>query len=244
MSVADLDNTPAPPRQAVSGIDRHRQLATDSFERAANRLGPKELRRRIWHSSPGFLPLLLWFVPHADPLSPTLRMICVLLAVGCGLAIYLKYRRIERAEDVGRLTSVIGYAGSVLATILLFPSALEIGLGVLAILAFGDGAATFGGKMLGGPRLPWNREKTWSGFCCFLAAGIPTSSVIYWRETHNLEAVGPGVSLSTALLCAGTATIAAAIFESIRSRTNDNIRVGVSAMVALAAMHAAVVGWH
>ncbi len=162
MGVADLNEPEVPLAPAIPGLDAHKKYAETWSDRISHRLGQNELRRRFWHMSPGLLPILLWLIPHADPMSPTLRLIIVLVAIGCGLAIFVKYRRIQRPEDYGRLTSVMGYAGSVLATVMLFPSALEIGLAVLAILAFGDGAATLGGRLLRGPRLPWNSDKTWS----------------------------------------------------------------------------------
>lgn len=240
MSTADIDKRAASLLPTEHAGPRSASW-TDFF---LERLGPKEIRRRIWHMSPGLLTVILWMVPHSDPMSPTLRMTIMLVAIGCGLGIFLKYRRIQRAEDLGRLTSVFGYAGCVMATVMLFPADLEIGLAVLAILAFGDGGATLGGKLLRGPRLPWNRDKTWSGLLSFLAIGIPAATLVYWRETHNLEAVGPGVTLLTALIIAGTATAVAAVLESIRSNVNDNIRVGLASAIVLVLMHGQFVGWH
>ncbi|MFQ5730714.1 MAG: hypothetical protein ACE5KM_02045, partial [Planctomycetaceae bacterium] len=105
-------------------------------------LGTKELRRRVWHMVPGFLPMLLWPIPHADPLSPTLRWVIVGIVMALAVRIFVQYRRIARSEDTYRLTCVAGYAGCVIGSVLLFPSALEISFAVLAILAFGDGSAT------------------------------------------------------------------------------------------------------
>ncbi|MFQ5735081.1 MAG: hypothetical protein ACE5KM_24370, partial [Planctomycetaceae bacterium] len=103
--------------------------------------------------------------------------------------------------------------------------------------------ATWGGKLAGGPALPWNRAKTWSGSLTFIAVGLPMTSLIYWRETHNLEAIGPGVSFGTAVLVCGVGVVAAAFAESLPSRVNDNLRVGLAAMGFVAVAHGAVVGW-
>ncbi len=69
------------------------------------------------------------------------------------------------------------------------------------------------------------------------------AAIVYWGETHNLEAQTPGVSFVTALYCAGMTVVAAAIAESLPSRLNDNLRVGVTAAVVGAAMHGMLVGW-
>jgi dolichol kinase len=176
-------------------------------------------------------------------MSPTLRVILILASLGLGIGIFAKYRQIQREEDHGRLMSVIGYAGSVLAMLMLFPADLELGLTVLAILAFGDGAATFFGRFIQGRKLPWNREKTWSGFLGFLCVGTPMAAIIFWGETHNLEAQTPGVSFPTAFLYASVATFTAAVAESLPSRINDNIRVGLTAAVSLVVIHLGIVGW-
>ena len=142
------------------------------------------------------------------------------------------------------MKSVAGYAGSVLMTLLLFPAHAELGLTVLAVLAFGDGSATLLGKLIGGPRLPWNREKSWSGFLAFVAVGGTMASLIYWGETHfNPEALGSGVTFWQALACGFAPALLGAVYESIPSRINDNIRVGAVAAITVTAVHVLVVGW-
>ncbi len=54
----------------------------------ADRLGPRELKPRLWHMTLGLLPFVLWVLPHTDPLTPGwllyLAMNCITLAVaGC-----------------------------------------------------------------------------------------------------------------------------------------------------------------
>jgi phytol kinase len=194
--------------------------------------------------APGLLPFVLWPISHRDPISPTLRAIIVALVVGLGLLIFLNFRRIARqGRHDDRLPAVVGYAGSVLLTLLIFPAQAELGLTVLGVLALGDGSATLGGMLLGGPTLPWNPRKTWSGSLCFVLVGGLLASVIYWGETHNLEAQTPGVSFATALACGIPAALAGAIVESLPLRINDNIRVGVAAAVTVAVAHGIVVGW-
>ena len=213
--------------------------------RLMGHLGTRELRRRLWHMSPGFLPFILWAIPHRDPISPTLRIIIISMIAGLGLRILWGFSRIRRhgeSSDRG-IGAVMGYALSVLACLLLFPGQAEISLGVLGILAFGDGSATFIGLVCRGKKLPWNPSKTWFGMVGFIVFGTLMSAIIYWGETHNLEARTPGVSFHTALLIAFLATLPAAVAESLDVRLNDNIRVGVTAAVCLASAHGWLVGW-
>jgi dolichol kinase len=195
--------------------------------------------------SPGVLPLLLWLFPHRDPISPTLRAIMIVVAVGVGVGIFVGYRRIQRRGESGqRLAAVAGYAASVLLTLIAFPEHAELGLTVLAILAFGDGSATLGGLLIGGRKLPWNRDKTVAGLACFVLVGGGLASLVYWGETAlNPEANEPIATVTAALFCGGLAALLAGLIESIPSRINDNIRVGVVAAATLAITHDVVIGW-
>lgn len=233
-----------PPRNLLSRFFAMKPSHPDEPTAQATGLTATEWRRRLWHASPGVLPFLLWAVPHRDPISPTLQVIMILLVCGLGGHVFWRYRQIERQHDRERVSAVFGYALSVLVTLLAFPQHAELGLTVLAILAFGDGSATWGGLTFGGPKLPWNPKKSWSGFLCFLAVGIPLASVIYWGETYfNPESLEyQSVPFTTAICCGGVAVTLAAIAESLPSRINDNIRVGVAAAVGLITMHALLCG--
>lgn len=68
-------------------------------------------------------------------------------------------------------TGIILYPVSVLALILTFRHSVHVVAGVWAIMALGDGMASVVGEGLRGPGLPWNKEKTWSGFFGFISAG-------------------------------------------------------------------------
>mgnify|MGYP006919640722 FL=1 len=197
----------------------------------------RELKRRFWHMSPGVLAFGLLVVPHADPISPTLQLIILTCCLALGAWILLGFRQIQRRGEGAGLGAVGGYSLSVLGTTFLFPGHLELGLAVLAILAFGDGSATLLGSVFRGPRLPWNSGKSWIGMLGFVVVGSAMASWIYWGETHNLEAADPPVSFGRALFLTAPAVVVAAIAESLRSRINDNIRVGVVAAVALVLLH-------
>ncbi|MFM7059270.1 MAG: hypothetical protein ACKO2P_20340 [Planctomycetota bacterium] len=195
-----------------------------------------ESRRRLWHMTPGLLPIPLQFIAHRDPLSPTLWWIILAVIVTLTAHIFLRFRRIRRHVSDTGTSAISGYAAAVLLTIIALPDRLEVGLAVLAILAFGDGSASLFGQLLRGTALPWNPNKSWSGFLAFLLVGGTLTAWIYWGETQNPEALEPALTFPHALLLTGPAVAACAFMESIRSRINDNIRVGVTAAISLAVL--------
>lgn len=202
------------------------------------RLTRTELRRRLWHMGPGLLPFLLWVIPHPDPFSPDMLAVIAGIAVVLGASVFYRWRHIQRAShDDQRRSAVVGYTLPILAAIFLFPADAEIGMTILAILAFGDGSATLGGLLFGGPRLPWNRRKSWSGLLSFLVVGTAFATVIFWGESNNARATEHVASWSTSLLCAGGGVLAAAVAESIPSSINDNVRVGLSAALTVSVLH-------
>lgn len=200
-------------------------------------LTQRELRRRFWHMSPGLLPLILQVVPHADPVSVTLRWIVFGVATGIGVRILWGFRQIQRTNEEGGFSAVAGYALSVIAMLLLFPQHLELSFALLAILAFGDGSATLFGLLIQGPKLPWNPEKSWSGLAAFVVVGCLMAAWIYWGESWNLERVDSPVTFLTALLLVAPAVIVGAFCESVHSRINDNVRVGIVSGVMLMITH-------
>jgi hypothetical protein len=56
---------------------------------------------------------------------------------------------------------------------------------------------------------------------------------IYWGETQNPEAQEPALTLASAFCLTSPAVAVCAIVESLNSRINDNIRVGVVGSVLL-----------
>ena len=200
-------------------------------------LTSREIRRRFWHMSPGLLPIILQAVPHADPVSPTLRWIFMGVAAAIGLQILWGFRQIRRANESGGIAPVAGYALSVIMMLLLFPQHLELAFALLAILAFGDGSATLFGLLIRSPRLPWNTGKSWSGLTAFIGIGSIMAAWIYSGESLNLEAADVSVSFLTALMLVTPAVVIAAIIESVDSRINDNIRVGVVGAIMLMVTH-------
>lgn len=201
------------------------------------RLSPHEWRRRAVHMSPGLLPFLFFVIPHADPLSWLVRGLALAVPLMIA-ALALKTERLfARRGDRGWMTSVVSYAVVTVTLLLAFPAQPELGLTVTMILAFGDGSATLAGMLLRGRRLPWNSAKSWIGLSAFLTCSIPLGTLVYWGVSR------PGVPFETALACVVPAVLAAALAESLPTRLNDNIRVGVTGGLTIVATHAMFVGY-
>lgn len=203
------------------------------------RFDAAERRRRLWHMLPGLLPVVLWVVPHEDPLSPILRGILLAIVAGIAVSILRAFRGIGRAGETTtrQQSATAGYALSVLLVLFAFPGHAELGMAVLGILAFGDGFATVGGLLLRGPRLPWNPRKSWAGTASFLVCGGLWAAVLYWGESQ------PGVPFATALACTLPAALGAALAESLPARLDDNIRVGLAASLILVVAQTLGPGW-
>jgi len=115
-------------------------------------------------------------------------------------------------------TGIVIYPISVLALILFYRHDLYIVGATWAIMALGDGTAGMAGSALRGPSLPWNREKTWSGFLGFIAAGsLGAYALMRWIA----PAMAPDVALR---ICAATALVGALV-ESAPIGLDDNATV-------------------
>lgn len=196
----------------------------------------REWLRRLCHMAPGLLPVASYIYPHQDPLSPTFLKIAAGLIVGYTAWLLFRYQKIRRTDERTEVSAVVGYSTSVLATLLLFPKHAELGMLVLCVLAFGDGMATMCGMLFRGPRLPWNREKSWAGMLAFIGFGGYLASLAYWAESQ------PQASWPIGLTCGFAAAVVAAFAESLPSRMNDNVRVGIASAVTAVTTHAMVVG--
>lgn len=115
------------------------------------------------------------------------------------------------------------YSFSILLLLLIFPHRLEVVAGAWGILAFGDGFATLAGKRIGGPRLPWNRRKTWVGSGAFFSAGTAGGAAFWWWVASAAQAPPP--SLTRMLVISACAAMACAIVESLSLKLNDNLSV-------------------
>ena len=67
--------------------------------------------------------------------------------------------------------------------------------------------------------------------------GSLTAAWIYRGESLNQEAIDVPVTFATALMLVTPAVVAAALSESVNSRINDNIRVGIVGGLMLMVTH-------
>lgn len=175
-----------------------------------------EWRRKAVHAGMGLLSLTLrwldWKAAAGVALAALLFNVFAMPRIGRGL-----YRDPSRARDTG----IVAYAAMVLLLILLFRDRyLPIAAAVWAMMAFGDPIAAVAGRLLGGPRLPWNPEKTWAGALGNWAVGGLAAVLVFRFVTDR-----PLVPGAAAILVAGAALYA--FLESVRSGVDDNLVAAV-----------------
>lgn len=196
-----------------------------------------ELLRKVLHIGFGLGALLLrWLVAWQAAALALLALSFNLFALH-----RITGRRLLREEERHRGFSwgVALYPAVVLGLVLVFRQRLELAAACWALIGFGDGMATVCGRLVGGPRLPWNRGKSWAGFGAFVLYGTATSAfLIRWTQRAWIDAavdtpaVG-GSFLSDTVLPASwflllgcfAASLAAAVAESIAGGPDDNVRV-------------------
>jgi uncharacterized protein (TIGR00297 family) len=159
------------------------------------------------------LPYLTWKQAAGCALLALLFNVVVLPRIGADLR-----KSPASAPGSGVWTGIVIYPISVLALVLLYRRDLRIVGATWAIMALGDGMASVTGGALRGPALPWNREKTWSGFLGFLVAGTAGAYVLLcW--------IPPAIAPVVALNIAAATTLVGAIVESAPIRLDDNATV-------------------
>jgi len=108
-----------------------------------------------------------------------------------------------------------------------------------AAMAAGDAAASYIGRGIPRPTLPWNREKGWAGTFAFGIAALPLCWLLLWwccPDVFQKENGSPEMPYVWTL--AVIAAVSGALLESLRGPLDDNLRVslGVSLIVWLAVM--------
>jgi uncharacterized protein (TIGR00297 family) len=191
-----------------------------------------EAGRKVVHIAAGAFGLLLrwmtWPEAAALALGAFLFNWQILPRVG-GRALWR-----EGEHGRGYPPGILLYPLAVLALVLAFRQDLWMAAAVSGVLAAGDGMASLAGQGLGGPRLPWNREKTWIGFAAFVSFGAAAAlGLAAWTAWAPSSARVdppwlPGVCLLLALACA--------IVESLPTRIDDNITVPFAGGLVMAAL--------
>jgi uncharacterized protein (TIGR00297 family) len=170
-----------------------------------------EWNRKAVHAGMGLFALALrwltWKQAASCALAALLFNLLVMPRIGRGI-----YRDGAGRRDVG----IVAYPAMVLLLILLFRgSQLPIAAAVWGMMAFGDAAASVLGRTVGGPTLPWNREKTWIGVFSNWAFGGAAAVAIFGFVAARLEPE------AVAILVCGAGLFA--FFESVRTGLDDNL---------------------
>jgi len=194
-------------------------------------LDATEARRKAVHlGMAAFALLLRWLDWRAAAL-------CALGAFAFNLLVLprLGGRSLFRADDRERgfPVGILLYPLVVLALVLLFRDRLELAAAGWGFLAFGDGFATLAGLTLGGPRLPWNPRKSWSGLGGYVVFGGLGGAGLFSFVVGRLPSAPEAVAF---LLAAG---VGGAI-ESLPSELDDNLVPPLAASGALALLLAAL----
>ena len=192
-------------------------------------LTPAEAKRKLVHMAVGSFALLLRFMTWRQ---------AALMAVAAFFFNWhalprLGGRGLWREADHGRgyPLGILLYPLAVLALVLVFHDELWKAAAVWGLLAIGDGMAAFFGLAAGGPRLPWNRDKSWAGFLAFVVFGTMAASVlaawtlrlplVAWASARILAVIVPA-----ALVCA--------LVESMPTTLDDNLTVPLVGAAAIA----------
>lgn len=174
-----------------------------------------ELLRKALHIGIGLGAFALKWIPW-----PVAAGVCVIAVFANWLLLHRivgkSVSRHERGYDAG----IVLYPLMVLALILTFRHQLVLAAVVWSLLAFGDGFATLVGRAVGGPRLPWNQEKSWSGFLAFIAFGA-LGALGVWTF------LGAEPRFFPVSLVLGGTVLATAIVESLPLGINDNLTVPI-----------------
>lgn len=173
---------------------------------------PAEWKRKAVHAGMGLFALALrfvdWRVAAAGAAAALVFNAVVMPRIGRGL-----YRDAASRHDAG----IVAYPAMVLLLILVFRGPyLPIAAAVWAMMAFGDPAAAIAGRTVGGPRLPWNPEKTWVGLLANWAVAGTASNLVFLFVSRREPQPD-----SVAILMLGAGIYA--FLESVKSGLDDNI---------------------
>jgi len=130
----------------------------------------------------------------------------------------------DRRGSARARVSIASYLASVLLLILLYRHSLYVAAAVWAIVALGDSLAGIAGETLGGPLLPYNPEKTWSGFAAFVVVGTLGAYLL----TMWVKWLPPALGSREVLWVSAATALVGAMVESLPAgvtRLDDNFTV-------------------
>ncbi|MDL2717533.1 MAG: DUF92 domain-containing protein [Acidobacteriota bacterium] len=126
----------------------------------------------------------------------------------------------------------------VLVLLLLFRRNLPVAAAGWGYLAFGDGFAAICGMTIGGPKLPWNSQKSFSGFFGYLFFGFLGASFLYGFLSSPSR-----IPFFSELICLFAGALAGAAIESLPSELDDNVLPPLVAAAVLACLLETRGGW-
>ncbi|MEO8587432.1 MAG: DUF92 domain-containing protein [Acidobacteriota bacterium] len=194
-----------------------------------------EATRKALHIGMGgfalFLPRLSWGTALAAAGFAVLFNVFVLPRA---TPYFLRKEEGEKGFSLG----IALYPLVVLVLLILFRRNLPVAVAGWGYLAFGDGFASLCGMGFGGPRLPWNSRKTFSGFLGYLVFGFLGASFLY-------AFLSPPFSIpsSSELICLFAGALAGAAVESLPSELDDNILPPLVGAAVLASLLGTRGGW-
>lgn len=194
---------------------------------SAEKISPGEWGRKAVHMGMGLFALALKFLswPVAALCAAGALVFNLVALPAFGRRIY---RDSEKRHDVG----IVAYPATVLAIILLFRHHLPVAAALWGMMAAGDPMASIAGRLAGGPRLPWNRAKTWSGLAAYALCGGVAGALL-------MAFVGRMPVRYTIAAFAGFALLGA-FLESIETGIDDNFVPGLGAAFAFGTLHLGV----
>jgi uncharacterized protein (TIGR00297 family) len=187
------------------------------------RVSASEWKRKAVHAGFGLCALTLkwlnWEQAAAVALAALLFNLWGMPRLGRGI-----YRDGAKPRDTG----IIAYPLMVLVLLVLFRNNIYIVVAVWAMMAFGDSAAAVVGRLVEGPSLPWNAQKTWVGLLAAWAFGGFAAVLAFAFVAGGLEPA------AAAVLLVGGALYA--FLESVRAGVDDNLVAPIPTALALYAM--------
>src|SRR5258708_13786001 len=105
-------------------------------------LNSRELARKLWHMTPGFVILGLPLVRHFYLVEYHLPALIVGFTAMLAVLSMVHAKRFSRPGERDWSVSVFAFAATALLPLIMFPGHARIALTPLVSLAFGDGAAS------------------------------------------------------------------------------------------------------
>lgn len=196
------------------------------------------IARKLFHINGGSLTWFIRFLKPTTIVGFTLfllilnRFIMPRLANGRTFWHWERFWR-ESERRKGTPSGILVYCISIFVLSIVFFEAKWMLAAIWGVLAYGDGMAELTGRGLGGPKLPWNAKKSWTGSGAFvLFGGITASALIAWTLHGSFLAAVP-LGFALAAVCA--------LAESLPIPIDDNITVPAAGAIALPLL--AMVPW-